>query len=161
MAKNFSLHKLFFFSPWNISWAINILSEIWWHETKAVYASDINFERIRFNHWHNTFEIIVYLTLHKLIGRNFGHTVRFSRFLNKTYICQIETLIKIIRSKKIVNHINYISLNYRPWLLTKRKLLFHLVLVFFLMHHKYSHFFWCTRSTHIIMIFHNQIWNLF
>ena len=47
-----------------------MLSEINLPATKANFVSEISFGRQPFNLWRKTFEIILYPTLQRLIGRN-------------------------------------------------------------------------------------------
>ena len=50
--------------------SINILSEISLPETKADSVSDTSCGNSLFSRWQSTFEIILYPTLHRLMGRN-------------------------------------------------------------------------------------------
>ena len=65
-----SWQDLLVIKPWNIYWAIKILSDISLPATKADCVSEISFGRQLFNLSHKTFEIILYPKLHRVIGRN-------------------------------------------------------------------------------------------
>ena len=50
--------------------AIRMLSDINLPATKADWVSEISVGRLIFNRWHKTFNVILYRTLHELIGRS-------------------------------------------------------------------------------------------
>ena len=64
----FSWHALLVRKPWNISWAIRILSDINLPATNADWVYEMREGRHVFKRRHKTFEIILYSTLHRLIG---------------------------------------------------------------------------------------------
>lgn len=52
-------------------WPLKRNQDIIWTNTPAIktnWVSEINFGRHLLNRWHNIFKMILYLTLHKLIG---------------------------------------------------------------------------------------------
>ena len=103
MGINLSWHDLLFLKPWNISWAMRILSEINLLCTKADWVSEISEGRQAFNLWHKIFYIILYPTLHKLISLSSVILVGLSILGIKQMLVIFNLVSSFPVTKKILN----------------------------------------------------------
>ena len=60
---------LLFFRWWSVSKATRMLSVMRRSDTKALWVSDTSLGRIFLSRFAMAFEIILYMTLHRLMGR--------------------------------------------------------------------------------------------
>lgn len=110
--------ELLVWRPWNISWEMSMLSVIKQPATKSDCVFEICVGRQHFNIWHNTFEMILYPTLDRLIGCSSVIFVGLSIFGIKQMF--VQPGIQFSCSQKIIHQIKKVLLYDGSWVLKEK-----------------------------------------